>query len=500
MTGSSIRYREVSEGMRDQFVARGYRSRHVFPHQIYFIPTCGPDALKLAEAMCGIDSPRKLWVIGLHAAEAVAGRLPPDLFLNQDLVWHQEHYGLPGHVAFAMIALDGEDLRVLNCVSDLVQRQSRVPAFSTRIDQLFRGWYHMLLNAVIAFARERAVRHVHVPTADLVIRHTDPRRPVQAALFVRVYDGGAVARYHPVRRGDWWIIDVAANAGRVVAPIPRAAPATPVKTICLSHDIERGLGHLQAAPAFAAAVDRPAARALDCMLAIEAEMGVRGTYNVVARLLPDVREPIEAGRHCLGFHSYDHSIRRFSPLTWLRLSRKGRRLQRAGRQLLCVLRGATPGPLWNRFAALARPRGSYAPDQPLLCRSVDYRIRGYRPPQSRITYEITDFNLVRHNYRWLASGARSLGIRAPRIEHQVVKIPIALDDFPLHTRALTYEAWKRAVLARTEREAFTVISVHDCYASGWLHDYRNLLDQLKQRGTLRTLDEIAWDQILRTCA
>jgi hypothetical protein len=494
VTGA-IRYRETPVDLRPAFVAAGYRPRHFFPHRSYLIPTCGPDALQLSEAMCGIADPERLWLINLHAEEAVAARVPRELFFDDDLVWHQEHHGLPGHVAYAVVVLDGRDVRVLNCVSDVVQRQSRRPAFSARINNLFRGWYHMLFNALLVFARERGARYVHSPVAELVMRHTDPRRTVDPALFLRVYDGPALQRYGPARRGMWWVIDVDANAARIVRPLTRSSPVRAKKTICLCHDVERGLGHRGVDPVFAEGVDEPATRGLDRMLAAEQAAGVRATYNVVGLLFGEVRAAIEAGGHCLGFHSYDHSIRRFSPRTWLRVSRAAHPLRRAYRALHGTLaetsdRESRPGP----FSA------SPARDQPRRCRDIDYRVRGYRPPQSRITCDANDFNLVRWNYRWLASSARSLGLRQPVVRNRIVKIPIAQDDHPLHVRALGYEAWMRKLLAMVEREEFTAISLHDCYAPYWLDGHPRMLAELQRRAELSTADEVAWECILRTCA
>lgn len=488
-----VRYREAGDDMHGAFVDRGYRSRSFFPHRVYFVPTCGPDALTLSAAMCGLDDPEKLWVVGLHATDSIAHDLPAELFFDPELVWHQEHYGLAGHVAFAMAALDGDRLYVLNCVSDLVQRQSRRPEFSTRIDKLFRGWPYMLFNALLVFGRERGVRFLHTPVAEFVMRHTDRSRTVESALFVRVYDG-APARYGPVRRGDWWVIDVAANANRLVIPRVHSAPAAPGRTICLCHDLERGLGHADVDPLFAAEAQRTSADALGRMLAIEREAGVRGTYNVVACLLGEVRQAIEAGGHCLGFHSYDHSIHGFSPVVWARVSRRLRRHGRFLRRLLGSLRGRE-APRASRPAPPAM--GHDVLDQPALCRQVDRRIRGYRPPQSKITYELNDFNLALRNYRWLASSQSSLGLGVPTVENRVAKIPIALDDFPLHTRQLTYAAWRRRALALAERAPFAAISLHDCYAGEWLHDYPGFLAELNARGRLRTLDEVAWESILR---
>ena len=46
------------------------------------------------------------------------------------------------------------------------------------------------------------------------------------------------------------------------------------------------------------------------------------------------------------------------------------------------------------------------------CREVDYRIKGYRPPRSQITPELSDRNLLFHNFEWLASMMAELARRA----------------------------------------------------------------------------------------
>ena len=121
------------------------------------------------------------------------------------------------------------------------------------------------------------------------------------------------------------------------------------------------------------------------MLAVEASAGVRVTYNVVGQILPEVREQIESGGHALAFHSFDHR-------------RDGDQLRR--------------------------------------CREVDYRLKGYRLPRSEPTPETTDEQLAFHNFEWLASSAHSLGLESPQLQNRVVRLPVALDDFPLYTGEL----------------------------------------------------------------
>ncbi len=211
-------------------------------------------------------------------------------------------------------------------------------------------------------------------------------------------------------------------------PERRTEDHRPIKTVCICHDIERGMGHVDADPAFARRAERTSPRDLAAMRQVEAEAGARATYFVVGSLLSEVRDAIEGDGHALGFHSFDH---------------------RSGR------------------------------DQLQRCREVDYRIKGYRPPHSRITAELTDRNLLFHNFEWLASAPRSLGTDSPQMRAGLVRLPIALDDFPMYSSRLPYEDWEQLALQRIAESDFAAISLHDCYAPYWLPRYRRFLEQVQ---------------------
>jgi hypothetical protein len=184
---------------------------------------------------------------------------------------------------------------------------------------------------------------------------------------------------------------------------------------------------------------------LDAMLAAEAGAGVAATYNVVGMLLDEVRARIEAGGHALAFHSFDH-----------------------GDGL----------------------------DQLHRCREVDYRLKGYRLPRSKLTPEITDRALAFHNFEWLASSANSMGMAGPELHHRLVRLPVTLDDFGLYTGGLDYRDWRAKVLAHVERAPYTAVGLHDCYAHHWLPHYPELLEKLQDQSRLRTLDEVSADVLM----
>jgi peptidoglycan/xylan/chitin deacetylase (PgdA/CDA1 family) len=227
------------------------------------------------------------------------------------------------------------------------------------------------------------------------------------------------------------------------------------KTICICHDIERGLGHTQSDPDFARSVDGPARQALDEMLDVEEREGVRCTYHILGALFDEVRGPVAARGHAVGFHSYDHHIEPAATAS---------------------LPGAIEG------------LESY---QLQKCRTLDYRVKGYRPPQSRLTADLSDAHLAFYNFEWLASSRFSLQCSAPHLENGIVKIPIHLDDYDLYTGKQTFDGWATRAVELVRQNNFTALSLHDCYAGFWLKGYAELLQSLRGLGAFQTLDEVA---------
>jgi hypothetical protein len=471
MKSSTVTCREISDGRQAEFLAKGYKQRHFFPHHFYFLPKAGPDGLKMAQRMCGITDPNALWEVVLYGCGAAVDSFPDELFFDPDLIWHQQHGGRRGQVATANLVVKGPNVYGMNYISDLVQRISRRREFKTRIENRFKGWHRMLLNSILNFAVEKGLQRFYSASADWTIRHIPPSRHVQRGLFERVYDQAVNEHLHVSRQGPWWLIDVAANRERRIAAEKRIEVVSSEKTICLCHDIERGWGHIRSDPILARRADETAPRHLLDMLAIEKTMNVRATYNVLGCFFDEVRESIEKNGHCIAFHSYDHQISRFWPLPKVR-----------DRILASLSRSLSQPP---------RP----ATDQLARVREVDYRIPGYRPAQSNILREISDRRLCFHNFQWLASSAYSFGFQAPRMKNRIVKIPIHFDDFGLYKRDLPYEDWERNALEAIRQNDVAVFSLHDCYASFWLPRYESFLRKVSVLGSFKTLDEIAADTV-----
>src|SRR4029077_11735945 len=80
-------------------------------------------------------------------------------------------------------------------------------------------------------------------------------------------------------------------------------------------------------------------------------------------------------------------------------------------------------------------------DQLSRARAVDLQVRGYRPPRSIMTPELSEYDLAYFNFDWLLNSAWGFGFAEPRLEHGIVKIPIHLDDYELFQGTLDYDAW-----------------------------------------------------------
>ena len=433
-------YREISNEREEEFFQKGYNKRCFFQHNIFYIPKCGPDGLKLSHRMCGENDPNKLWEVVLYATGPEMNELPKELFFDDNIIWHQQQFGKAGQVATANLVADGNRLYTMVHISDLVQRISRRRQYKTKIENWFKGWPHMLLNSIMNFAAENGMEKIYTPTADLAREHTDPSRTVQRELFERVYDRVVGKHLLAKKVGKWWEIDVAQNIERIIIPEKKEEFIESEKTICLCHDIERGLGHINVDPDFAEAANETSLGGVDEMLRIEKETGVKATYNVVGCFLNEVRGRIEGDGHCISFHSYDHI--------------------NCGEQL----------------------------DK---CRQIDYRIKGYRAPQSIITSDLSDKNLCHHNFEWLASSAYSFGITSPEMENRIVKIPVLFDDFELYECKLAYGDWEKKAIETIKQHEFVAFSLHDCYADYWLLHYREFLKKVRDMGKFKTLNEVA---------
>src|SRR5262249_124364 len=149
----------------------------------------------------------------------------------------------------------------------------------------------------------------YTPTSAFAMLHTDRARTVQPALFERIYDRDMHVRFpHAQRAGDWWVVDTKHLAGTVLMADKGEERIGDENTLCICHDVERGLGHVGIDPDFVRIANDMSPNSLDEMLAVERDANIRASYNVVGIFLNEVRSRIESGRHCIAFHSFDHQI------------------------------------------------------------------------------------------------------------------------------------------------------------------------------------------------
>jgi hypothetical protein len=473
MSRTVCKFREIISDRKGEFLDRGLPGRYFFPHRAYYLPKSGPDGMIMAHRMCGIDDPNACWEIVLYATGSVAAEFPASLYFDDDLVWHQQQFGRIGQVATANLVVTNKCVYGNNYLSDLVQRISRRREHKTRIENRFAGWTFMLLNAILNFALEQRLDYIFSPTADSVLAQVPPARSVQRELFDRIYDRSVTARYHAVRRGKWWILDVRENRDRVVALTQGAEALSSDKVICICHDIERGFGHRGIDEPRARLADRIAPGSLTHMLHCEEAAGLKTTYNILGCLFDEVRSEIERNGHCLAFHSYDHQIRKYWQCT--------KHYYRA-RRLITALKG--------------RNADAEYQDQLYRCRLLDKRVKGFRPPRSRSTAEWNDYNLVFRNFEWCATSARSLGTTEPVMHNHLVKIPIHYDDFSLYKSAVPFAQWERQALRTIEHNDFSVVGLHDCYADLWLSHYPAFVKKIQRLGTFKTFDQVANQTVL----
>lgn len=428
-----------------QFRDAGFQQRNWFPHRVYVLPKGGPDGWKLAQRMTGAREPRLIREFVLYALPPVSEEFPTSLYFDDDVQWHQQQFGLPAQVACANVLLGEGHLRCYTIISDLVQRISRAGQFRTRIDNRFKGWSRLLLNAVLAYAAEHRMRTVYVASSALVLQNTDKQRNSKPPLYERIYD--LIPReYGAALEGGWWRIDLSGSARRIVALARSFDTDTWGKTVCIIHDLERGSGHRDSPADFARQADQNSPEALRRMLEIERRVGIRATYNVVGKYYGEVQEAIRQGDHAIAFHSYDHTI----------------------------------------------PTDENATVEQLrLCRDVDYRLKGYRLPQSKLTPGLTDANLAHFNFEWMASSRYSLSREAPWMSNAVVKIPVHFDDYRMFLGELSFEQWEREFWTLADARDFIVVDLHDCYAGHWLPHYEAFLGRLLERCSLMTMDEVA---------
>jgi len=425
------------------FACKGLARRELFGHRVIAIPKSYPDAQLLLERRGvprhTIESGR-LWQLNLYTTDFYG--LPDALFDDPEVNWHRQQFGLKGLIAAAGLWLRESAVTITVLQSDVCQQLYRHPELrrscKTQVETHFRYWYVMLLNAVLDFCLDREVSVLYCPTARQILANT--RKQIAPDLFLRIYDSPK-DRYRCSKTligvAEYWEIPVRDNADRIARLAPAGnstVRACRTPRICLFHDIEENVD----TPISAAECEENLLR----ILQIEKDFGLDSTYDVLGAIFQRKRDAILAfnARHSLGFHSFDHQLEH------------DEQLQR--------------------------------------CRTVDLRVRGYRPPRSRLTPELIDYTLTLLNFEWFASSAGRLGRSTCALQNGLVKIPIHFDDYPLFKGTVTYDHWESRVLHLARSQPQLGLGLHDCYAAVWLQHYPQLLEKLAMIGHFVSADEV----------
>ena len=426
----------------EPFVAKGFRRRVFFPHDAIALHKAYPDSfvqLKKRGVSAAQASRLTTWQINLYSPWV--DDFPPELFTDPMVNWHNQQFGRRGLIASGGMFIDEGDLYISLLQSDLCQQIAKNRALkeicASRLNNRFRYWYEILYNAILDFAADLGVQRVYSPTAQQIVRTTV--KPIDPALFFQVYDfcqSRYETRHERVGSAEYWCIDVATNADRIVRLEQGSFTAgfqQPPLVICVFHDIEENIDS-DADPEECRVVLRR-------MLDVEREHGVKTTYNILGQLFARNAPLItQHADHSIAFHTYNH-----------RLDSR---------------------------------------DQLQQVRGVNLQVKGYRTGRSIITEELTDYALSFHNFDWLMSSARSFGFDLPKLENGIVKIPAHLDDYLLSSGELNYEEWMNRLMTMVEEQRFVSLGLHDCYSRFWIDRYSELLDRLKKVGELWTCDQI----------
>jgi hypothetical protein len=445
----------------EPFVAKGFRRRLFFPHRVIVLRKAYPDTyLQLRKrGVAHLEGTRsRLWPprFPWKRSVAPASRLkirqlnlyspwiegfPPELFTDPAINWHTQQLGWPGLIASAGVFIDGDSLYVSILQSDLCQQVSKHSRLkrecATQLDKRFRYWYAILYNAILDFAAAQGLRYVYSPTGEQIVGTT--RKQIDGALFLEIYNycqSNYEVERIKVGSAEYWRVELARNADRIVRLEQDPSPpkiARPSRVICVFHDTEENVDS-----------DVDPDRCHESFLRtlnIEREHGVATTYNLLGRIFARKAPLIaEQGSHSIAFHTYDHRLKSLNQLEQVR--------------------------------------------------NVDLQVRGYRPAQSVITSELTDYALGLWNFEWLMAAVRRLGVHVPTLQNGIVKIPVHVDDYYLHSRQWTYETWVARLMEMVKESPFVAVGFHDCYYKCWLDRYSELIGQLKSVGELWTCDQI----------
>lgn len=427
----------------NEFSKIGLSNREAFMHEVAVIPKMYPDSiLHLLQQGFSIGEIKAgtFYQINLYTREPE--RFPILLFTDPNINWHGQHYGRTGLVAAAGIFVSKDMCAFVTTLqSDLCQQLYRNPILSrkckTQVDTRYGMWYRLLVNAIVDFCFDSAIVDLYIPTATTVLNRL--QNNTSPGIFTRIYDDAArwlIYSFQLFHGHEYFRVNIRSNVNQIVPLISSEnMHRKEIAGLCIFHDIESSVD--------TNVTKEDCSAWLQKMLEVEAEHKLSLTYSVVGNQICDIKPHLDKYLvESVAFHSYDHRINSTNQLK--------------------------------------------------MVRRVDHKIRGYRPPQSKITSEITDFNLSMFNFEWLLSSAGSLNAIDPVLSNYIVKIPVHLDDYQLHTGELTLSRWMERFHRLLDSGIKLVcVGLHDCYARTWIDHYPKILESTLVRRTMWNCDQIA---------
>lgn len=475
------RYHEAAPDRKPEFVARGYKGRHFFPHRAYYLPRPLPEQVKISRRLWGLHDFDALYCVLLYASDELVGQLPEDLFFDPEVMIHNVHMGRPGLVAAAHLYIDGDTLCTDEHQSDLVQRITNRLEHKSKVKKHFGTWHHMLLNSILNFAIFKGLRKIRVPTAERVVEQYIGNT-VSPVLFERLYNRNIQHHFKAQKQGDFWVINVDDHRDKLIALTPMTESVqAPKRSACIVHDID------PVAPAGLAGLSEQ----LELILAAEEDLGVCATYNIPGERFDAVSASIQQGEHTLAFRSFDGLPYRYpsgesndetpamAALT---------RLYRRSVYTLCKylslqvgkLRTATA--IRTRWLNLIRRLLGWPETRDVLrlCRDIDYYRKGYRLTPQDINAGLTDDWLAYYHVEWVITDDAGPGL-APAYPQVLMKLPITLafDDSAASNGAA---AWLQRLDAELSQDGLTTLSLPLAHVAHWLEHYPAITQLLERHG------------------
>ena len=426
----------------DEFLRKGFKERDYFDHEVIatqkFYPYTTYNLMLRGYNEHFINS---ILPIQINIYAPALASIGDDILWDGQVNWHRQQMEKPGLVAAAGLCIDHSETAMVSIIQSDINQQvykfaNYKSKYKTRLRSWFGKWNLITYNAILDFALSAGIKTVLFPTTDSVFRHV--KANVLRDIYDTIYDSVAntyLCRKTTIKGHDYWKVNVAENQSKIAILEDERVKQSHSKVVCILHDTEENVD---------TDIDiRSCEDALESMLEIEHEANISTTYNVLGTLYNKKNQLItKNNQHAIGFHSFNHVI-----------GEEG--------QIEAV-------------------------------REVDLQVKGYRPPQSRLTAELNNFNLQYHNFEWLCSSSSSLGISDITLEHGIVKIPVDTDDWLIQSGQMSYENWKDLLLKKIEDNAFFSFGLHDCYSKHWLQNYPELIRSIKSIGvSFQSCDQVA---------